>query len=220
MIKNLTLIQRRSDHSREQFREHYEHTHAPLALRHIHVFDRYVRNHVADELGGTPPEFDVCTEFWFADGEAVQGVMAVLVGPVGEEIRADEKSFMNRESITTIPVTERAVAVPERDGDAGPTRKAIAFLRRPEGTEADAFAEDLEKGPLARLLEAAPPLRCMLDRAIPLPGSAPLFDCVAMLWYPAGDPWPEALLGWEPPAAGCVLVGVHEDETPREQLRG
>ncbi len=220
MIKNLTLIARRADHSREQFRAHYEHTHAPLALRHIHVFDRYVRNHVADELGGSAPGFDVCTEFWFADGEAARSVIEVLESPVGEEIRADEKSFMDRDSITSIPATERVLSGPERDADLGPTRKVVAFLRRPDGSEASGFARDLERGPLARLLEQAPPLRCTWNEALRLPGAEPPFDCVAMLWYPSGDELPGALGHWEPAAGRFVLVGVHEDETPREELRG
>ncbi len=220
MIKNLTLIARRADHDREQFREHYEETHAPLALRHIHVFDNYVRNHVADELGGGTPAFDVCTEFWFADGEAAKTVMTVLESPVGEEIRADEKSFMDRSSITSIPVSERVVSGPDRNADVGATRKVVAFLRRPEGVDPDTFVQDLERGPLARLLETAPPVRCTVNQALALPGPEPPFDCVAMLWYAAGQALPEAVRGWRPAAGSFVLLGVHEDETPRERLRG
>ncbi len=220
MIKNLTLIARRADHSRAGFRQHYEEIHAPLALRHIHVFERYVRNHVADELGGAPPGFDVCTEFWFADGPAAQSVMEVLESPAGEEIRADEKTFMNQETITSIPATERTVAGPARETDLGPTRKVVAFLRRPDGADARAFQQDLERGPLARLLETAPPLRCTQNEAIALPGVDPPFDCVTMLWYPADAELPAPVRGWGPRSGRLVLLEVHEDETPRDQLRG
>lgn len=220
MIKNLTLISRREDHSREAFREHYERTHAPLALTRIHVFERYVRNHVAEELSGGVPDFDVATEFWFAGGEAVKTVTSLLEGDFGDVIRADERSFMNRESVTSIPVVERSVHGPDREAKVGEAQKVVAFLRRPEGSPRGDFVRSLEAGPLAQLLEAAPPLRCTSNAALEMPGPEPPYDCAVMLWYPAAAGVPDAVRGWKPDAGSALLLRVHEDETPRHALPG
>ena len=64
VLKNLGLIPRRADLTRAAFREHYERRHAPLALRQLRTFHRYVRNHVVDAAPADPP-FDALSEFWY-----------------------------------------------------------------------------------------------------------------------------------------------------------
>jgi hypothetical protein len=179
-----------------------------------------VRNHVTHEINGVAPDFDVATEFWLADGAAVQTVMEVLEGPAGEEIRADEKSFMDRERNVSLPVTERVVAGPGRNADLGASVKVAAFARRPQGGDRRAFLEAYERGPLARLLNEAKPLRCTQNEALTGLGGEPPFDCVTMLWYPAQAGWPAPLCAWAPDAGRLLLLGVTEHETAAEQLRG
>lgn len=88
MYKNVSAIVRRPDLTREQFRDHYEQSHAPLAER-IFPFSRYVRNHV---LSPGKCGFDVLSEFWFADPAAIA---AALEGPHGAAVRRDELQFMD-----------------------------------------------------------------------------------------------------------------------------
>ncbi len=215
MLKTIALIRRRADHDREAFRDHYERTHSPLAVRHIRSFGRYVRNHVLEEVAGEP-WFDVATEFWFETGADAKHVMDVLESPVGEEIRADEASFMERERNTSFPVRELVLAGAETDEELGRRTKVDVFLRRPEGAGREAFLESYERGPLAALLKDAPPLRCTQNAAL---GEDAPWDCVTMLWYPADAPLHEAVRSFRPEAREALVLRVSEDETPREQLR-
>ena len=101
MIKNLGLIPRRADLTRPAFREYYERRHAPLALRHLRWFRRYVRNHVVAAAPADPP-FDALSEFWYDSAADLDAVIAFLTSPAGAVLRDDEAQFMNRSAIRIV----------------------------------------------------------------------------------------------------------------------
>jgi uncharacterized protein (TIGR02118 family) len=105
MIKAMSFVSRKPGLSHEEFAEHYEERHAPLAMKHF-PFKRYVRNYLpeaqADELG-----FDCITEVWF---ETMEDCVAAAEFSVSEEyvvISEDEERFMDRGKIIAFLVEER-----------------------------------------------------------------------------------------------------------------
>jgi hypothetical protein len=95
-MKTLALIARRRDIDRAEFRDHYEEIHAPLAVRTLlEGTTRYVRHHLREELFGRPA-FDVVTGFWYRDAAAAIEIMRRTETPVGDAIRRDELTFMDK----------------------------------------------------------------------------------------------------------------------------
>jgi len=105
MIKAVSLIKRKPGISREEFKEHYEEVHVPLALQHF-PFMRYVRNYVIIPPGVEEPDFDCITEVWFADMEACQAAAEFSVSPEYKVISDDEEKFMDRDRIVAFLVEE------------------------------------------------------------------------------------------------------------------
>ena len=108
MIKTLALIKRRPDLDRAEFRNHYETSHAPLALPHMKGLMRYVRYHIEEDLLGDVGEvdFDVLSAFWYRDAESIAAMMEVLAGEAGKPILADELKFMDKPANVFFPVSE------------------------------------------------------------------------------------------------------------------
>ena len=136
-MKTLALIARRRDISRDEFRDHYEQVHAPLAVRTLlEGTTRYVRNHLREELHGRAA-FDVVTAFWYRDTAAAIAVMRRTETPVGEPVREDELTFMDKPANTFFAVAEHAVL------GAEDPRAALARLRscggRPAPTRASSW---------------------------------------------------------------------------------
>lgn len=213
-MKTLALIKRRPDLDRAAFRAHYEDVHAPLAIETLLEGTlRYVRHHLRDELAGSPG-FDVVTAFWYPDAGAALGVQQRLAGPVGERIRRDEESFMDRPANGFFAVRERCVLGAERR-DAGLC--ALALVRRPLGQAAEAFAAGYERHELPRLLDAVrAPAWCLQNTALAGGPTAPAWDAVTQLHAQADA----GLADWarELSATGAKLVvasvSEHESELP------
>jgi uncharacterized protein (TIGR02118 family) len=110
MIKSMTLIKRKPGLSREEFIQHYEEVHAPLALKHFPTFVRYARNYVITFPDAEEPDFDCITEIWFDD---IEGAMAVTEAlgdyktEIGRIFLDDEEKFMDRGSKVSLLVNER-----------------------------------------------------------------------------------------------------------------
>jgi uncharacterized protein (TIGR02118 family) len=119
MIHVFALIRRRADFIRDAFRAHYEDVHAPLALPLLPGLTTYVRNHIREELRGTP-DFDVLSEFSYPDGKTVARSMALIEGPEGEAIRQDEASFMDRAAQRIVPVSRERIQGDDAPDQPGP----------------------------------------------------------------------------------------------------
>ena len=120
IYKVLMFLKRRSGLSVEEFREHYETTHAKLSEKYLQPSTvRYVRRFI-DPIGGEEVPFDVITELWVNDKgffDAVSQLLAQQQPP--PEILADEEWLFDRKS-------SRVAAVTESDTDVAAVLKANA----------------------------------------------------------------------------------------------
>ncbi len=107
MIKTVALLRRKEGVSREEFAKHYEEVHAPLALKHLPMIKRYIRNHVFDVPGMEGPDFDCMSEFWFDSVEDALAVVEFMQSDAGKVIRNDEQKFMDTEKTISFLVDEK-----------------------------------------------------------------------------------------------------------------
>jgi uncharacterized protein (TIGR02118 family) len=216
MIKNLGLIPRRADLTPAQFRDYYETRHAPLALRHIRVFERYVRNHVVDATPAGPP-FDCLSEFWYTGAGDLQQVIELLGSPAGDELRADEARFMDRARNAWLQVDERLLFGPARATEDGIVRKQALMMRRARGATAVAFRGAVDRY-CAGLLRPRMVGFSRLQLELPVgPEQAePACDALLTAWT---DGAPFAELPADEAIGACTLLVLESIETPPRLLR-
>lgn len=93
MIKIMLLVSRKDGVSPEEFRDHYETIHAPLAANHLPYLARYVRNYAVDRFGGDI-DCDCVTEFWFDHpGPWREARKKILRQDILDLFAADEEQF-------------------------------------------------------------------------------------------------------------------------------
>ena len=110
MIKTIAFISRKPGLSHEDFVRHYEERHAPLALKHLTTFRKYVRNYPVAMPGADEPDFDCITEFWFDDIEGalkVQEILGDYKTEIGRIFLEDEERFQDRGRTRSFLVDER-----------------------------------------------------------------------------------------------------------------
>jgi uncharacterized protein (TIGR02118 family) len=194
MMKSICALARRPDLDRAAFQRYYEERHALLGIRHF-PFRRYVRNHLVDaaDIG-----FDTISEFWADD---IAALAALMDGPVGDILRADEERFMDRPRIAPAGSDERVLSAgapvdgdglrtailvgPGVDGIVAAQRWAEAVAQRTPGVSTDRTQSWRE----------------------------PAFPAGLVVWLP-GPPVPGRL----PPNCYARAVLVRRVETPAEQL--
>lgn len=176
MTKSITIVRRRDGLSRAAFRAYYEEHHAPLGIAWF-GFDRYARNHVADDA--PDPGFDCIAEFWPSDLDQIARAIAAA-GPLFTE---DDARFMSADRKGGT-VEEWLLAGPPRGVDAPGTRKCIDLI--PQAT-LPAFA-DLRRWAQSEV-EALRAHRITLDLPVPATGN---LDGAALLyrWGCADDVTP------------------------------
>ncbi len=119
MIKVLVFIKKRPDLDRDQFRDYYERNHAPLVNRLLPFYQEYNRNYLVEPFrpDQTGVDFDVVTELVFASRDDYEAWRATLAEPaVLEQIRADERNFLEQGSTRMWLVDEHADDLPDRLG--------------------------------------------------------------------------------------------------------
>ena len=112
MIKIVMFVRRRRDISTEQFREHYETVHAPLAQSLFRSLRAYRRSYPDKVLSGGEPSFDAITELYFDDEAGFRETVTVMSSPAGKALQEDEEKFMDRPATTAMLVTEAQSTFP------------------------------------------------------------------------------------------------------------
>jgi len=111
MVKAIAFLKRNPGLSPEQFRQHYEEIHAPLAKRLFPFIRKYVRNYVTS-MPFTPkvkePKFDCITEEWFDSMEGFQAMMDIYASEAGRPMREDEKELFDMTRVVYLFVDEVA----------------------------------------------------------------------------------------------------------------
>jgi uncharacterized protein (TIGR02118 family) len=107
MIKLVAFLRRHPGLSREQFVARYERRHAALAASHMGGAARYVRRYLLPLDGPEAPPFDVITELWCENQDALEAVLAALSEPdVAAAIAKDETELFDRSQNPVFVVDE------------------------------------------------------------------------------------------------------------------
>jgi hypothetical protein len=123
MIKVIFLLKRKPGISHEQFRQHYENSHAKLGQKYFgHLLVGYVRNYVGEVRSarslGTKNigwDYDCVTEFILPSEQALQELYGLFAHPViGKIFYDDEEHFLDRDAVIAIRCKEGDVV------DTGP----------------------------------------------------------------------------------------------------
>ena len=121
MIKLISLIPRKPGLTRQQFIDHYEAVHAPLALSLFPQIARYVRNyptgddnmHYAGKIDCPGLPYDAVTEQWFSDRAAYDAMMRSFASDPArfKDLSEDEDRFIDKGRMIMFLVEERDSAL-------------------------------------------------------------------------------------------------------------
>ena len=121
VMKMIVFFKRRNDLTPEQFREHYETRHAPMALRLFPYIADYRRNYIRHDLQHrrtsgesihTQLDFDAITEITFAAPDGYQRMQQDMTdATIRNQVVADEQRFLER-SATLVLLVDEAVSKP------------------------------------------------------------------------------------------------------------
>ena len=106
MLKFMVVLYRRADLTREQFRQHLQQIHGPLA-RDLPGLKGYKQNHVCEDPG-RKPGWDAIVELYFDSWEAMEAAWA---SPQGAASDADLPLFADM-SRTTWSAVEEVTVLP------------------------------------------------------------------------------------------------------------
>lgn len=122
MYTVLWFLKRKPGITHEQFRDHYESSHAVLAQNYFgHLLRHYKRNYKTETWGGgvvsggagggfgpKPWDYDCVTEWIMTDEAAFDEIMAMVGDPViGKIFHDDEEHFLDREAMMLIKCDPR-----------------------------------------------------------------------------------------------------------------
>jgi hypothetical protein len=122
MFKVIWLLKRKSGITLEQFRDHYESSHAVLGQRHLgHLLLSYTRNYnvgvpvpdgadpIARAIASKQSDYDCVTEWVLRDEHALTEVFELLFDPViGKLFHDDEEHFLDRDSVRLVTCDVRS----------------------------------------------------------------------------------------------------------------
>ena len=111
-VRQLTLLQRKSGLSREDFHRYWIDVHAPMVRQLPHIIS-YTQHHVTGAVGrqsyAVPDvEVDGVVEFVFAGAKEA---LEAFSGPIGRKVLEDAENFISAMlvlSVTSIPVVSES----------------------------------------------------------------------------------------------------------------
>lgn len=132
MSKSICALVHKPGSTREAFQAYYESSHAPLGAS-LFPFSAYARNHLVD-----PGDFswDTISEFWSDD---IAAAAALMGGPIGETMRADEAKFMDQSRIAPGGAAEEVLSPGAKADDQG-RRSAVLLTAAPGAADWAAVA--------------------------------------------------------------------------------
>ena len=118
MYKVMHFIKRKKHFTHEQFKEHFERSHAAMALKFCgHLFTNYQRNYVNmvwtggdsrqenSGFGLREWDWDLISEWTMPNEEAYQEILRIMQVPgIDELFHADEDRFIDRTATVSVPV--------------------------------------------------------------------------------------------------------------------
>jgi uncharacterized protein (TIGR02118 family) len=117
-MKMIVLFKRKQDLTSEQFREHYETRHVPLAKKLFPYLKDYKRNYIrhdlrhqraGNEVTNAPLDFDAITEISFASKIDYDRMMREMAeSAIRDQVVEDEKRFLDRSATVVFLVDEEA----------------------------------------------------------------------------------------------------------------
>lgn len=110
MYKVMWLLKRKSGISHEEFRNHFESEHVPLAMKHIgHLMIEYHRNYVNGAMGRLGVDergesiygamdwgWDMISEWILADEQSFRKIQAIMTGDIIKQFHALEEQYLDR----------------------------------------------------------------------------------------------------------------------------
>ncbi len=116
-MKMIMFFRRKAGLSPEQFKEHYETHHAPLALKLFPWIKDYRRNYIRHDLQhrraggeamGAALDFDVMVEVSFDGEDDYQRMVDAMANPaIRDQVVADEERFMDRGATVVLLADEQ-----------------------------------------------------------------------------------------------------------------
>ena len=107
MLKFMVVVYRRPDLTPEQFRQHFEQVHGPLA-KNLPGLKKYTQNYVCDDPERESPGWDAIVELYFDNRAAMEAAWA---SPQGAASDADLPAFADM-TRTTWSVVEEVTVLP------------------------------------------------------------------------------------------------------------
>ena len=119
MIKLLMCLTRRSDLTREQFQDYWQHNHGPFFMENAGVMraKRYVQSHTISsplndgmrESRGLAPEYDGVAEVWFeSEADLLEAMGSEGMQELGPKLVVDENNFIDHAKSCAFIVDEIA----------------------------------------------------------------------------------------------------------------
>ena len=119
-VKMVVLFRRNQALTPEQFREHYEQRHAPLAMKLFPYLRDYRRNYIRHDLvhrraapegTGAKLDFDVITEIVFDSKDDYERMVRDMTDPaIRDQVVEDEERFLDRSATVVFLVDEERTA--------------------------------------------------------------------------------------------------------------
>lgn len=204
-MKAVSLISRRADLSRAEFRRYYESSHCWLAMQHF-PFRRYVRNHVLDD---PQLDFDCISEFELSEGLSDIDLMASRSRHL---ILDDERQFMEQSRIRIASAKEYPLIVPATELPAQRLQSQVLML------QLEARALLAATAPLVELATTRPDLHALRLDVLRSDPQRP-FPCNALLWLDWCDRQEPLPVELEELPGLIQSLWLRREQTSAEQLQ-